>query len=283
MIKVENLKKRYDDFCLDLSFELPKGRVSGLVGRNGAGKSTTLKSILGLVKADEGSVRIFGRDVKDLSVEDKQRLGIAMSESAFSAYLNIEAIAKILKQMYPRFEEERFFELCKKMSLPVRKQIKEFSTGMKARLKVIIALSHRADLLLLDEPTAGLDVEARNEILDILRDYLAENEEASLLISSHISSDLEGLCDDIYLINDGKILLHEATDELLDKYGVIKADEALFERLDKEHILAYRKEKYGYALFTDAKDYYKENYPEAVIENGSIDDLILIMGKRREG
>ncbi len=283
MIQINGLKKKYKDFTLDLTLDLPKGRVSGLVGKNGAGKSTTLKAILGLIQTDEGSVKVFGKDAFSLTSEDKQQLGVALSDSSFSGYLTVDAVKNILKNMYHSFDEDKFLNLSEKMKLPLNKQIKEFSTGMKAKLKVIAALCHKAKLLIMDEPTSGLDVEARNEVLDILREYLAQDDEASLLISSHISSDLEGLCDDIYLIDEGRLLLHEQTDELLDKYGVIKADDESFEKLEKDHILAYKKEKFGYSLFTDKKEYYRENYPDLIIENGNIDDLILIMtgGKKK--
>jgi len=283
MIQINGLKKKYKDFTLDLTLDLPKGRVSGLVGKNGAGKSTTLKAILGLIQTDEGSVKVFGKDAFNLTNEEKQQLGVALSDSSFSGYLTVDAVKNILKNMYHSFDEEKFLDLSEKMKLPLNKQIKEFSTGMKAKLKVIAALCHKAKLLIMDEPTSGLDVEARNEVLDILREYLAQDDEVSLLISSHISSDLEGLCDDIYLIDEGRLLLHEQTDELLDKYGVIKADEETFEKLEKDHILAYKKEKFGYSLFTDEKEYYRENYPDLIIENGNIDDLILIMtgGKKK--
>ncbi|MBQ9159555.1 MAG: ABC transporter ATP-binding protein [Erysipelotrichaceae bacterium] len=283
MIQINGLKKKYKDFTLDLTLDLPKGRVSGLVGKNGAGKSTTLKAILGLIQTDEGSVKVFGKDAFNLTNEEKQQLGVALSDSSFSGYLTVDAVKNILKNMYRSFDEEKFLDLSEKMKLPLNKQIKEFSTGMKAKLKVIAALCHKAKLLIMDEPTSGLDVEARNEVLDILREYLAQDDEVSLLISSHISSDLEGLCDDIYLIDEGRLLLHEQTDELLDKYGVIKADDESFEKLEKDHILAYKKEKFGYSLFTDEKEYYRENYPDLIIENGNIDDLILIMtgGKKK--
>ena len=283
MIQINGLKKKYKDFTLDLTLDLPKGRVSGLVGKNGAGKSTTLKAILGLIQTDEGSVKVFGKDAFNLTSEEKQQLGVALSDSSFSGYLTVDAVKSILENMYHSFDEDKFLNLSEKMKLPLNKQIKEFSTGMKAKLKVIAALCHKAKLLIMDEPTSGLDVEARNEVLDILREYLAQDDEVSLLISSHISSDLEGLCDDIYLIDEGRLLLHEQTDELLDKYGVIKADDETFEKLEKDHILAYKKEKFGYSLFTDEKEYYRENYPDLIIENGNIDDLILIMtgGKKK--
>ena len=228
-------------------------------------------------------MKVFGKDAFNLTSEEKQQLGVALSDSSFSGYLTVDAVKNILKNMYHSFDEEKFLDLSEKMKLPLNKQIKEFSTGMKAKLKVIAALCHKAKLLIMDEPTSGLDVEARNEVLDILREYLAQDDEVSLLISSHISSDLEGLCDDIYLIDEGRLLLHEQTDELLDKYGVIKADDESFEKLEKDHILAYKKEKFGYSLFTDEKEYYRENYPDLIIENGNIDDLILIMtgGKKK--
>ncbi|MBO4219247.1 MAG: ABC transporter ATP-binding protein [Erysipelotrichaceae bacterium] len=277
MVRIENLVKNYKDFSLNISLSLPEGRVSGLVGRNGAGKTTTIKAILGLISIDGGTVEVFGKSSRQLTGRDKEKIGVALSDSAFSNYLTGENIIGILKNMYADFEEERFRKLCTTLALPLNKPLKEFSTGMKAKLRVIVAITHKARLLIMDEPTSGLDVEARNEVLDVLRNYLAENEDCSIIISSHISSDLESMCDDIYLINDGKIILHEDTDKLLDRYGVLKVDEETFKSIDRSHIIASRGERFGYSLFTDEKQYYKENYPALVVENGSIDDLILIM------
>ncbi len=277
MVKIENLVKNYKDFNLDISLNLPEGRVSGLVGRNGAGKTTAIKAILGLIRTDGGKVELFGKASQHLTGKDKETIGVALSDSAFSNYLTVENIIGILKNMYSSFEEDRFRKLCASLALPLNKPVKEFSTGMKAKLRVIVAITHKARLLIMDEPTSGLDVEARNEVLDVLRNYLAENEDCSIIISSHISSDLESMCDDIYLINDGKIILHEDTDKLLDRYGVLKVDEETFRSIDRSHIIASRRERFGYSLFTDEKQYYAENYPALVVENGSIDDLILIM------
>ncbi len=281
MIQIEGLKKEYSGFTLDLSMLVPAGRVSGLVGRNGAGKSTTIKAILGLIRPDAGSVKVFGKDSTRLTPADKYNIGAAMSEAGFSSLLNIRDTADILAGMYPGFNKKQYLDTCTGAGLPLDKKIKEFSTGMKAKLRVLVALSHKAKLLVLDEPTAGLDVEARMEILDMIRDYLAENEDCSILISSHISSDLEGLCDDLYMIHDGKVVLHEDTDRILSSYGVIKTDEAGYETLDKEHILGTRKESFGYSCFTDERQYYEENYPGLVVEKGSIDDMILILGGKK--
>lgn len=277
MVSAKNLIKKYDDFSLNISMELLKGRVTGLVGKNGAGKSTTIKLILGLVKADEGYINVFGKEPSKLSNKEREQIGVALSDSGFSNYLNVGDIIQILKRMYHTFDENRFIKDCRNLKIPLDKRLKEFSTGMKAKVRVLVALSHRAKLLIMDEPTAGLDVEARNEILDMMRDYLSEDEERSILITSHISSDLEGLCDDIYLIHDGRIILHEDTDAILGKYAILKVDDKLYAKLDKRYLLSSKRESYGFACFTNEKKYYLENYPGIVAENGGIDDLILML------
>lgn len=275
MIKVDNLVKKYGDFELNVSLEIPNGAVTGLIGKNGAGKSTTIKSILGLIKPDEGHITINGKDISEFSSSDRCMMGAAMSDSGFSMYLNALDVIQILKKMYPQFSEEFFRKKCAELRIPLDKQIKDFSTGMRAKLRVLIAISHKAEILIMDEPTAGLDIEARNETLDLLRQYLADNENCSILITSHISTDLEGLCDDIYMISDGKVVVHEDTDVILGKYALLKMDEKLYDSLDKEYVLSTKKDKHGVVCLTNERQFYAENYPEIVIENGNIDDLIL--------
>ena len=277
MIKLESIQKNYGDFRLNVSLELPAGRVSGIVGRNGAGKSTTLKAILGLITVDGGSAKVFGKEARTLTPEDKKRIGAAFSNSGFSTYLNIEDIIRILRNTYDNFDEAFFRAYCEKNELPMKKRIKDFSTGMNAKLRVLTAITHGADLLILDEPTAGLDVVARNEVLDMLREYLAEDSRRALLISSHIATDLEGLCDDIYMINDGEIVLHEDTDVILGEYAVLKLSPESYEKLDKQYILKTKKERFGYTCFTNQKQFYAENYPEIIIESGGIDEMIIMM------
>ena len=277
MVVIDNLTKKYGDFELNISMEIKEGCITGLVGKNGAGKSTTIKSVLGLISADSGSVRVFGNEASKLTSKDKERLGVALSETGFSPYLNIKDVSKILAGMYKNFDKNEFLNACKKNGLPENKIIKNFSTGMKAKLRVLVALSHKADLLVLDEPTAGLDVEARNEVLDILRNYLELNEGGSILITSHIATDLENLCDDIYMINDGKIILHEETDVILSDYAVLKVDDMTYQNIDKSYLLNTKKELFGYVCLTNQKQFYLENYPGIIIEKSGIDDLILIM------
>ena len=277
MIKIEHLKKHYDNFSLDCSLEVIPGRVTGLIGQNGAGKSTTFKAILGLISIDGGNITLLGKDIKDFSAKDKEDLGVVLSDSGFSGYLKISDLISILHNMYSRFDKSLFIEQGQKFKLPMDKQIKDFSTGMKAKLKVLVAISHGAKLLILDEPSAGLDVIARDELYEMLREFLEKDEERSILISSHISSDLESLCDDLYMIHDGRIILHEDTDVLLSDYALLKVDTEQFDTLDKQYILRYKKETYGYSCLTDQKQFYIENYPKIAIENGSIDVIITMM------
>ena len=277
MVSVKNLRKHYGDFSLDLTMEIPDGRITGLVGKNGAGKSTTIKSVLGLVRPDGGTVRVFDKNAEELTTKDKQKIGVALSDSGFSAYLTIRDIAKILEKMYDNFDRKTFLETCRHYDLPENKMLQKFSTGMKAKFRVLVALSHDARLLIMDEPTAGMDVEARNEILDIIRSYLTEKEDRAVLITSHIATDLEGLCDDIYLIHKGKILLHEDTDVILSDYAILKMDEKEFRNLDQNMIIGWKKEAFGYSCLTNQKQYFIDNYPGLVIEKCGIDDLILMM------
>ncbi len=277
MVQLENVRKDYETFRFDVTLKILEGRITGLVGKNGAGKSTAIKLILGLTKRDGGTIRILDRDVEDMTPKEKQDLGVALAEAGFSSQLMITDILKILEKLYDSFERDFFVEKCRELQLPMKKRIGEFSTGMRAMLKTLIAITHQAKLLILDEPTAGLDVDARNRVQDMLRSYMAEDSSRSILITSHIASDLERLCDDIYLIHDGKILLHEDIDNLLENYGVLKLDETQYEQLDKESVLQSRKESYGYACLVKDKQFYRENYPKIVIENGGIDELILMM------
>ena len=277
MITMQNVRKTYGNFTFEISMELPEGQILGLIGNNGAGKSTAIKLILGLCQAEEGTVTVLGSDSKELSEKVKQDIGVSLAESGFSGELTVNDVKHILKKMYHSFDENYFIQQGENLKLPMNKKIKEFSTGMKAKLRVLAAMTHRAKLLVMDEPTAGLDVKARNEILDMLRAYIAEDESRSILITSHISTDLESLCDELYLIHDGKLILHEATDAILEQYGILKVSEEQYRTLDQSSILKVQKENYGYACFTDDKKFYQENYPQIVVENGGIDELILMM------
>ena len=281
MLKMENVRKNYRDFELNCSMEVQKGCITGLIGPNGAGKSTAFKAALNLIRTDGGRIMIMNKPATELTAKDREAIGVVLADSGFSGYLSIEDLLPMLRSMYSQFEEVWFLEKCKEFQLPLKKQIKEFSTGMKRKLQVLAALSHNARLLILDEPTAGMDVIARDAILNLLREYMEQNDR-TILISSHISSDLEGFCDDLYMIDGGNIVLHEETDVLLSEYGVLKVTQQQFEKLDQSYILRHKKEEFGYTCLTNQKQFYSENYPEIVIEKGTIDELIMMMIRGEE-
>lgn len=277
MLKIDHLQKQYGNFSLDCSLEVKAGCITGLIGQNGAGKSTTFKSALGLIAKDSGTISLLGKEIETFSARDRENLGVVLSDSGFSGYLTPRDYLPVLKQMYHNFQEDYWREQLQKLKLPLDKKIKEFSTGMKAKFKVLTALSHQAKLLILDEPTAGLDVVARDEILEMLRNYMEAEEERAILISSHISSDLETLCDDIYMIHNGQMILHEDTDILLADYALLKVSKQQYQELDSRYLLKVKKEPFGFSCLTNQKQYFRENYPQIVMENGSIDKIIVMM------
>lgn len=279
---MNHVNKNYSKFHLDCTLQVKPGYITGLIGQNGSGKTTSFKASLGLIPIDSGSISILGKNIDDFSAKDREQLGVVLSDSGFSNYLSIYDLIPILSNLYSRFDKDFFLTECSHFSLPLKKKIKDFSTGMKAKLKVIIALSHHASLLILDEPTAGLDVIARDEILNLLRVFMEENEENGILISSHISSDLEGLCDDLYMIHEGNIIFHEDTDKLLSEYAVLKVSKEKLHQIDQQYILKIQKEAFGYCCLTNEKQYYLDNYPDIIIENGTIDELMMIMIRGEE-
>lgn len=278
MLKLKGVQKRYQDFCLDCSLEVREGYITGLIGANGAGKSTTFKAILGLVQIEGGTIEIFGKNQKEFSVREKEEIGVVLSEHTFSYMMTIKDVIKVMEAMYRKFDTKQFLKKCQDYGLPLEKKIKEFSTGMKAKFKVLIAMSYQAKLLILDEPTVGLDSVTRSELLDEMREYMCQ-EGRAILISSHISSDLEGICDDLYFMQNGKILFHEDTDVILSEYAMLKVNEEQYQTLDKTYLLYQKKVPFGYELLTKERQYYLENYPGIVIEKGSIDEVVLFIMK----
>ncbi len=279
MLNFENVRKVYKDFELNCSMHVEPGCITGLIGPNGAGKSTAFKAALGLISTDGGYMEILGKQADQLRPSDREKIGVVLADSGFSRYLRIKDLIPVLQHLYSGFSREEFQLNCKKLHLPLEKRISEFSTGMKRKLQLLAAVSHDAELLILDEPTAGMDVIARDQLLGLLREYM-EKDGRSILISSHISADLEGFCDDVYLIDQGQIILHEETDNLLNRYGILKVTPQQYAELDQAYILKSRKEDFGYSCLTDQKQFYVENYPKIVIERGSIDELIMMMNRR---
>ncbi len=242
-IKIKNLTKRYKDFTLNnVNLTLPSGCIMGFIGENGAGKSTTIKLILDLIKRDSGQIEVLGNaDFNNKSL--KEHIGVVMDESSFPENLSVKEIAVLMKNCYKTWNEKSFEKYVISFSLPTKKPIKEYSRGMKMKLSIAVALSHDSKLLILDEATSGLDPIVRDEILDVFMDFI-QDENHSILISSHIISDLEKICDYITFIHKGSIIFSEEKDVLLSKYALIKCSEAEYEFVDKSAIIGARKSSF---------------------------------------
>ena len=245
LIKIENLCKSFKDFSLkNVSFCVPQGVVVGFIGENGAGKSTVIKSILGLVNADSGKIKVFEKDSGSLTREDKNRIGVVLGETALPENLNLQDVSEVMKSIFLHWEEGKFFQFADRFTLPRNKKIKDFSRGMRQKTALAVALSHGAELLVLDEPTSGLDPVARDEILDILYDFM-QNERHSILISSHILSDLEKLCDYIVFIHDGQIIFAEEKDALSEKYAIWRGSYEDLKELPEGAVISIMRGDYG--------------------------------------
>ena len=281
-IELKNVSKSYKGFTLkNISFNVPQGSIVGIIGENGAGKTTTIKSILNITNA-EGSVTIFGKDSKKAEKEIKNDIGVVLDDSFLSDYLTAKHVNSIMKDVYKTWNEGKYINLLKQFDLPKDKLIKDFSSGMKMKLKIATAIAHNPKLLILDEPTSGLDPVVRNEILDMLRKYIEEDETRSILLSTHITSDLEHISDYIVFIEKGKMVFDLPTNELLENYGIIKCSKEDFSRLDEKDYIKYKKEKYQYEVLTSNKDTIRRKYNITTIDKPSIEDIMLfyIKGER---
>lgn len=276
ILEVKNLCKKYNGFELkNVNIELPKGMIMGLIGENGAGKSTTIKSILNVVNSDSGKINIFGLDNKENEKQIKEDIGVVLDDGFFSEYLNPIDINKIMKNLYKNWDENLYFKYIEDFKLPKDKMSKEYSSGMKMKLKIAVALSHNPKLLILDEPTSGLDPVARNEILDIFQDFI-QDEEKGILVSSHITSDLEHIADYITFINDGEIVLTKTRDELLENYGIVKCSDEEFKKIDKKDFVKYKKNRYEYDILVEDKIEFKRKYDIQIIDKPTIEEVMLI-------
>ena len=244
-LELRGLEKHYKDFALGpLDLTLPGGTICGLIGENGAGKSTTLRLILDVVQRDGGTVSILGRDNRENLVQTKEEIGVVMGSDGIPLCLNAVQVGKVMAGIYQNWDADAYAAYCSKFDLPPKKKYKDYSTGMKMKLCIAVALSHHAKLLLLDEATNGLDPVVRDEVVDLLLDF-ARDEEHSILISSHIVSDLEKLCDTIAFLHKGKLLLCEEKDTLREKYALWHGTAAQLAELDAGAVYGKRLTLYG--------------------------------------
>ncbi|AUJ26076.1 ABC transporter ATP-binding protein [Virgibacillus dokdonensis] len=272
-IEVKNVKKEIGTLRIEgLNFTVPQGRIVGLVGENGAGKTTTIKLMMDVMEKDEGEVLFFG---KTLNKAIKEEIGVVYDEINFYEKINAIKIDKVLKGIFQSWDSDKYFQLLDRFKLHKSQLLGNYSKGMKMKLNIIIGLAHSPKLLILDEPTSGLDPSARMEMLDLFLEFI-QNEEHSILISSHITNDLERIADYIVMIHDGKIILQLDKDELLYKYGIIRCSEKQLQYIPKNVIFAYHKTNSLCEVVIKDAPGMKEAYPELTIDGLSIDDMMAI-------
>ena len=268
-IELRDLEKHYRDFDLRISLTLPQGCILGLVGENGAGKSTTIRMLLGMTRPDGGSVQVLGK-----AQADKEEIGVVLDETAFPECLTAKQVGKVMAGIFRSWDKAAYEGYLKKLGLPESKSFKEFSRGMKMKLSIAVALSHHPRLLVLDEPTSGLDPVVRDEVVELFADF-ARQEDHSVLISSHIVSDLEKLCDYVAFLHKGRLLLCEERDALREEYGLAQLSKADFEALDPAAVVGSRRSPYGVSAILR-----RSEAPAGMqLEPVSIEDLFILMVK----
>lgn len=279
VIEIKDLSKTYDKFKLDnINLNIPKGIIVGLIGENGAGKTTLIKSILNLINIDSGNIKIFGKSNKESDAIIKEDIGIVLDNMFFPEILNAKDINLIMKDIYKNWDSDLYFNYLEKFDIPLSKKIKDLSKGMRKKLEIITALVHKPKILILDEPTSGLDPVVRDEILDMFLEFI-QDENNTILLSSHITSDLEHIADRIVFIDHGKLIMNEDKDEILDNYGILKCKKDDFKNINKGDIISYKKGKYEYQVLVSNKNKIKRKYKDYVIDKITLDELMVLIVK----
>lgn len=281
-IEISGLTKRYDGFTLDgLSFNVPKGSIMGFIGQNGAGKTTTIKAILNIIKTDEGNVRLLGMDGAAEEIAVKERIAAVFDEIPFHDELTAKNLDVILGDIYKSWSKQTFEQYLDRFSLPRKKKIGKLSKGMKMKLQIACALSHGAELLIMDEATTGLDPVVRNEILDIFLEYI-QDENHSILMSSHITSDLEKIADGVTFIDRGKLLLTGYKDEILENHGVIKCGKSDYKEIAAEDVISARLTDFGTEVMVSDKTACKRKYGGLVMDNTTLEEIMVFYVNREK-
>ena len=278
-IEIRGLSKSYGDFALrDVSFTLPGGAIMGLIGENGAGKTTTIKCILNLIRRDGGEITLLGRDNLREERVAKEDVGVVLDECFFHDSLHPRDINAILAPVYRDWDSGLFRDYLDKFKLPQGKQVKDFSRGMKMKLSLAAALAHRPRLLILDEATAGLDPVVRDEILDEFLGFIGD-EEHSILLSSHIITDLEKVADYITYLHQGRVILSDSKDAILARYGKVGCTAAQLEKIAPGDLLRVRRGSFGCEGLTGDREAFRRSYPGLAVDPASLEDIMLLIGK----
>ncbi|MBO6300966.1 MAG: ABC transporter ATP-binding protein [Ruminiclostridium sp.] len=279
-IEINGLTKKYDGFTLDgVSFSVPKGSIMGFIGQNGAGKTTTIRALLNIIKNDGGEIKLLGLDHSKNEYEIKERLAVVFDELPFHDSFTGTALSKMFSGLYGAWDEERFFGLCERFGLPVKKKLSKFSKGMKMKMQIATALSHNAELLIMDEATTGLDPVVRSEILDMFREYLMDGDR-SILMSSHITSDLEKIADCVTFIDRGKILLTGYKDDVLDSHAMIKCTKSDYRDIDPGDFISARLSEFGAEVMVSDRAAAEKKYSGAAIEKTTLEEIMLFYVNR---
>ena len=283
-IEVKGLTKKYSNFKLNnITFNVPKGRIVGFIGQNGAGKSTTINAILNLIEKNSGEIKILGMDYDKNSNFIKQNVGVVFDDFNFHDILNVKELDQIFKQTYGKWDSVLYNNYINSFGLAKNQNIGTFSKGMKMKLAVIIALAQKPKLLIMDEATTGLDVGARNDILDLLLEFI-QDEEHTVFFSSHITNDLEKIADYILLIHNGEIIMYDEKDEIIENFGILKSNKSDFGKIDKDDIVTFRSNELNFECLVSNKEKTKAKYPKMVLDNARLDDILLfyIKGEQNE-
>lgn len=279
ILTLENVNKKYEksNFSIrNISFSLPEGSILGFIGENGSGKSTTMNCILNVLRKDSGKIEIFGKEMSDEDTDIRENIGVVYDSNNFPEHLTAEQLADIFEKIYSKWDNACFEEYMQRFSLPKSQKIKTYSRGMSMKLAIAVALSHESKLLILDEVTSGLDPIMRDEILDVLLEFVKQ-ENHSILLSSHITSDLEKIADYIVFIHDGEIILNKTKDELIYEYGVIRCSENDFVSIATDDILSYMKKDYQIDVLVSDRKLMKKKYKNLIVDNVSLDEMMLLM------
>ena len=275
VIELKNVVKDYGDFKLDhISFAVPEGSVCGFIGQNGAGKTTTINLILDIINRDEGEINLFGKPVDKDHAYVREDVGVVFDEMGFHEFMTAKDINIMMKNIYKNWDEEAFFDYLKRFSLPSKKKCGAFSRGMRMKLQIAAAMSHKAKLLIMDEPTSGLDPIVRNEMIGIFRDFVVE-EDHTILLSSHITGDLEKIADEVVFIDGGKIVLSGNKDEILEKHGILKCKKEEASKVSEALIVGVEEEAYSTSILVNDRHAAAKLYPDMVIEEAALEDIMI--------
>lgn len=275
VIELKNVVKDYGDFKLDhISFAVPEGSVCGFIGQNGAGKTTTINLILDIINRDEGEISLFGKPVDKDHAYVREDVGVVFDEMGFHEFMTAKDINIMMKNIYKNWDEVAFFDYLKKFSLPSKKKCGAFSRGMRMKLQIAVAMSHKAKLLIMDEPTSGLDPIVRNEMIGIFRDFVVK-EDHTILLSSHITGDLEKIADEVVFIDGGKIVFSGNKDEILEKHGILKCKKEEASKVSEALIVGVEKEAYSTSILVNDRHAAAKLYPDMVIEEAALEDIMI--------